>query len=125
MIKIEVEQILEQALSYQNSDHLQLSLTGTESANTRFANNTITQNTAQKDSTLSVTAAFGQQVGHASTNRLQSEGLREVVNRAEQIARLAAEDSEYLPPVSNQTYTNVSAYDHETANSDPKHELRQ
>ena len=83
MIQTEVEQIFEQVLSYQNSDHLQLSLTGTELANTRFANNTITQNTVQKDSGLSVTASFGQKVGQASTNRLQADGLKEVVSRAE------------------------------------------
>ena len=120
MRQTEVEQIFEQVLSYQNSDHLQLSLTGTELANTRFANNTITQNTVQKDNGLSVIASFGQKVGQASTNRLQADGLKEVVSRAEKIAQSAAEDSEYLPPVSTQTYAKVSAYDHQTAMTSPQ-----
>ena len=120
MIQTEVEQIFEQVLSYQNSDYLQLSLTGTELANTRFANNTITQNTVQKDSGLSVTASFGQKVGQASTNRLQADGLKEVVSRAEKIAQSAVEDSEYLPPVSTQTYAKVSAYDRQTAMTSPQ-----
>ena len=49
MERAQAEQILQQALSYQQADHLQLSLHGEIDANTRFANNTITQNTAQKD----------------------------------------------------------------------------
>ena len=47
MERAQAEQILQQALSYQQADHLQLSLHGEVGANTRFANNTITQNTAQ------------------------------------------------------------------------------
>ena len=49
MERAQAEQILQQALSYQQADHLQLSLHGEVGAYTRFANNTITQNTAQKD----------------------------------------------------------------------------
>ena len=80
MERAQTEQILQQALSYQQADHLQVSLHGEVDANTRFANNTITQNTAQKDAALGVTAAFGQQVGHANTNRLDRDSLREVVS---------------------------------------------
>ena len=120
MERAQTEQILQQALSYQQADHLQVSLHGEVDANTRFANNTITQNTAQKDAALGVTAAFGQQVGHANTNRLDRDSLREVVQRAEQIAQSTAPDTEYLPPVGPQSYLDIDAYDHATAEVTPQ-----
>ena len=86
MERQQAEHILFQTLTFKQSDHLELSLHGGIEANTRFANNTITQNTVQKNVTLHVSAAFGQKIGHASTNRLDPDSLREVVNRAEQIA---------------------------------------
>ena len=62
MERQQAEHILSQTLSFKQSDHLELSLHGGIEANTRFANNTITQNTVQKNITLHVSAAFGQKV---------------------------------------------------------------
>lgn len=120
MERQQAQNILEQVLSYRRSEHLELSLGGSISANTRFANNVITQNTSQKDAQLSVTAAFGQKVGSASTNRLDEESLRNVVSRAEQIAQTAEPDTEYLPPVGPSEYAVIDAYDEATAEASPQ-----
>ncbi|MEC9257489.1 MAG: DNA gyrase modulator, partial [Candidatus Poribacteria bacterium] len=104
MERQQAEHILSQTLTFKQSDHLELSLHGGIEANTRFANNTITQNTVQKNVTLHVSAAFGQKIGHASTNRLDLDSLQEVVNRAEQIASHSEPDTEYLPPVAPSEY---------------------
>ena len=47
MERQQAEHILSQTLTFKQSDHLELSLHGGIEANTRFANNTITQNTVQ------------------------------------------------------------------------------
>ncbi len=120
MERQQAEQILEDALSFRQADDLELSLHGEVETNTRFANNAITQNTAQKNVTLDVTAAFGQKVGSASTNRLDADSLREVVTRAEQIALHAEPDTEYLPPVGPSEYMETPAYDEATATATPQ-----
>ena len=120
MERQQAEHILSQTLSFKQSDHLELSLHGGIEANTRFANNTITQNTVQKNITLHVSAALGQKVGHASTNRLDQDSLREVVNRAEQIALHSEPDTEYLSPVTPSKYMEISAYDDVTAKTSPQ-----
>ena len=120
MERQQAEHILSQTLSFKQSDHLELSLHGGIEANTRFANNTITQNTVQKNITLYVSAAFGQKVGHASTNRLDQDSLREVVNRAEQIALHSEPDTEYLSPATPSKYMEISAYDEVTAKTSPQ-----
>ncbi len=120
MERQQAEQILERTLSYRRADHLELSLGGSVSANTRFANSAITQNTSQKNAILNVTAAFGQKVGHASTNKLDTDALRDVVARAEQIAKNAEPDTEYLPPVGPSKYAEIPAYDEKTAVAIPQ-----
>ena len=120
MERQQAEQILSQTLAFKQSDHLELSLHGETEANTRFANNTITQNTVQRNVTLHVSAAFGQKVGHASTNRLDPDSLQEVVSRAEQIALHTKSDTEYLPPVNPRQYIEIPAYDEITAKASPQ-----
>ena len=120
MERQQAEHILSQTLTFKQSDHLELSLHGGIEANTRFANNTITQNTVQKNVTLHVSAAFGQKIGHASTNRLDPDSLREVVNRAEQIASHSEPDTEYLPPAAPSEYIEIPAYDEVTAKTSPQ-----
>ncbi|HHZ93717.1 TPA: TldD/PmbA family protein [Candidatus Poribacteria bacterium] len=120
MERQQAEHVLSQTLAFRQSDHLELSLHGGTETNTRFANNTITQNTVQRNVTLHVSAAFGQKVGHASTNRLDSDSLQEVVGRAEQIATHTELDTEYLPPVDPSEYIEIPAYDEITARVSPQ-----
>jgi len=68
---------------------------------------------------VSVEAAFGQQVGRASTNRLDADALRETLAKAERIARLAPADPEYLPPLPPQQYLDVPTFRESTARSNP------
>jgi len=64
---------------------------------TRFANNTIHQNVAERGGYLSVRALVDKRTARASTNRLDAEGIRRVVEKAITVARLQTPDSELLP----------------------------
>ena len=64
---------------------------------TRFANNTIHQNVAERSGYLSVRALIDGRTARASTNRLDGEGIRRVVEQAVAVARLQAPDPELLP----------------------------
>lgn len=93
----EAREICEKALALSEAEHVQVNLTGTREASTRYANNEITQNVAKAQTTLRVLCAYGNKVGRCSTNRLDTDSIREAVKRAEEMARVAEPDTEFLP----------------------------
>src|SRR5260221_14113640 len=64
---------------------------------TRFANNTIHQNVAERSGQLSLRAIIDGRTARASTNRLDAEGIRRVVEAAIAITRSQTPDAELLP----------------------------
>src|SRR5581483_4815342 len=59
-----------------------------DQALTRFANNAISQNVAEKTTALSVRAVIDGRTARASTNRLDDESIRDVVAEAVALTRL-------------------------------------
>lgn len=109
------EEIASFVLEAATAEHTQVWIASYSEAATRFANNAIVQNVARRQREVAVRSAFGQRVGVASTTDLSREGLRAVVERAEDVARNSAPDEEYLPPPGPQKYKAVDAYDRPTA----------
>ncbi|HET7581377.1 MAG TPA: TldD/PmbA family protein [Candidatus Limnocylindria bacterium] len=69
-----------------------------DAALTRFAGSRIHQNVSEHDATLRLRVVDGGRTGVASTNRLDDQGLAEVVARAQEICRRSAPNSE-MPPL--------------------------
>jgi len=69
-----------------------------DAALTRFANSRIHQNVSEHDASLRVRVVDGGRTGVASTNRLDDQGISEVVSRAQEICRRSAPNPE-LPPL--------------------------
>lgn len=109
-----VNKAIEIALSSSKGDHTEVSLILSKQGATRFANNAITQNQESEKVELLVRVAFGNKVGSASTNILDEGSIVEVVGRAEEIARSAEPDTEYLPPPGPQDYPQVRCFSEET-----------
>jgi PmbA protein len=82
---------------------------------TRFANNTIHQNVAERNSFLSVRALVDGRTARASTNRLDADGIRRVVEQAIALARLQEPDAELLPLAGAAGYTVPARYADGTA----------
>ena len=116
----EAKSILTKAISFSKADHCEAFLYASSEGSTRIANNAITQNVAKDDMGLSVRVAFGNRVGSASTNKFTDEALRAVVERAEQLARLAQPDTEYLPPPEPTEYRQSVCYFEATAETSPE-----
>jgi predicted Zn-dependent protease len=91
-----VEAILRKAVDWSAAGQTQAVLIGGESSLTRLAENVIHQNVTEKDATLTVKAVFGRRLGTASTNDLTDAGIRRVVDRACEIARLSREDKRFV-----------------------------
>ncbi len=69
-----------------------------DQALTRFANNAIHQNVAERSTNLSVRAAIDGRTARATTNRLDRDSIRAAVEQAVAITRLTERDPE-LPPM--------------------------
>src|SRR4030095_9159789 len=65
---------------------------------TRFANNAIHQNVSERSTKLSVRPLIEGQPARATTNRLDRDGIRDVVAEAVAITRLNESDAD-LPPL--------------------------
>ena len=117
----EARKALERALALAKADEVEAWLGGGSHALTRFAENTIHQNVADRSEMLTVRAAAGKRTARAETNRLDDAGIAACVANAEKLARLAPEDAEMLPVVEGpQKYESVSAHDADTAASTPE-----
>jgi PmbA protein len=82
---------------HSDADEIECLFFGGRSALTRFANNTIHQNVAEENYSVSVRTVFGGRTARASTNRFDDESLKQVVKASEALARVQAPDAELLP----------------------------
>jgi PmbA protein len=73
---------------------------GSASALTRFAVNTIHQNVADENEQVNIRAVLGRRIGVTSCNQLGEDSLRDAVRRAVAIASVQPEDPDFrsLPP---------------------------
>jgi predicted Zn-dependent protease len=115
----EAKEILEKAIKLSTAKEIAAALYGGANALSRFANNTITQNIEENDITLSISAAFDNREGMASTNKLDDESLKNVVEVAEANARLMPPNPEHMAVLSPQQYEKIDAYVERTANFGP------
>jgi predicted Zn-dependent protease len=87
---------------------------------TRFANNAIHQNVAERTTHLSVRAVIEGRTARASTNRLDAASIRRVVEQAIAITRLTERDAELLPLAEPAEYRNVNRWSEATARATPQ-----
>lgn len=86
---------------------------------TRFANNTIHQNVAERGRYLSVRAAIDGRTARADGNRFDPESIRRVTSEAIALARLRTPDPDLLPLAGPQPAAPVERYFAGTASETP------
>ena len=119
MTQDQAKQIIDKILSITKADAVRVSAGGGNSSNVRFARNTVTTSGTAQDVSLSITATFGKRSGSYSFNQYDDRTITEAVRNAEELAKLAPEDIEYMPPLGPQSYLTVNAYARETAGYSP------
>ncbi len=102
LTKDQAYDIFQRAKKHSSVDEVEVIISGGRSALTRFANNTVTQNVADENYEVSVRVAFDHKTARATTNRLDDEGLKSVVEAAESLTRLQEADPDLLPMPSAQ-----------------------
>jgi predicted Zn-dependent protease len=116
-----VGEMLQRALSLVDQGEAEALYTGRHLALTRFANSRIHQNVSERDSVLRVRLVHEGRTGVASTNRLDRDGLREVIERAEAIRRHAAPNPEQaVLPNRDGEVNELAGYVAATAGADPE-----
>ena len=88
----EARGLLSEALAASAAERTLAILEGRDESLTRLANNEIHQNVTARRHTLTVQAMVGRRSGTASTDRLDAGALRQVAERALELARLSPED---------------------------------
>jgi predicted Zn-dependent protease len=96
--------ILDKVIKLSVADECTATLTGSVDGNIRFALNNVSTSGIVSDSQLIVQAAFGKREGIATINEFDDASLERVVRRAEDLAKLAPENPEYMPALEKQAY---------------------
>lgn len=113
------KELLTKVISYSKADEIECNLDGQVSGNIRYARNTVSTAGEQSDLTLTVQSTFGKRVGTAVINEFDDTSLKKVVRRSEELAKLAPENSEYMPNFGKQTYLKANNFFESTANVTP------
>lgn len=117
--KEEAKKIIDKVLAYSKADEMSVALTGRRTGNIRYARNSVSTSGESYDVSLAVTAVFGKKSGTSTINEFDDASLEKTVRRAEEIARLAPENPEYVPMLGPQTYLESNTFAQSTANIDP------
>jgi predicted Zn-dependent protease len=90
-------EIFERIKKLSTAEEVEVLFSGGKFALTRFANNTIHQNVAEENYTISVRTAFDGRTARATTNKFDDESLRRVVTASESLAKVQHRDPDLLP----------------------------
>ena len=114
----DAQAILKKVLGYSKADECSVSLDGNHEGNLRFARNAVSTSGSADTLGLSVTVSFGKKVGTATINEFDDASLEKVVHRAEELARFAPENPEFVPEIGPQKYEQPPSYFDSTASID-------
>lgn len=116
--------ILEKVMKISKADETAAQLDGGTQGNIRFARNNVSTSGIVDDTSLGVQVAFGKKVGTATINTFDDASLERVVRRAEDLARLAPENPEYMPVTGPQQFRPTNTFSQATANITPEQRAR-
>jgi predicted Zn-dependent protease len=117
----ESKRISERVLGLSKADECSVAISGSREGNIRFARNSVSTAGLTQDQQLTVTVAFGKRQGTASINEFDDKSLERAVRRAEDIARLAPENPEYVAIPGKQDFKSSGTYFAATAAIDPEY----
>src|SRR5262249_4975397 len=109
----------DRALSFSKAEETQVTLTGGDRANVRFARNSVTTSGASSGYSLAIAAKVGRRSGTVTASEFDDASLQRAARNAEEIARLSPENPEAMPLVGPQTYPNVQPFFPHTARATP------
>jgi predicted Zn-dependent protease len=119
LTKEEAKKIIDKVLAYSKADEMSVSLSGSRTGNIRYARNSVSTSGETTNLALAVTAVFGKKSGTSTINEFDDASLEKTVRRAEEIAKLAPDNPEYVPMLGPQKYLDVNSFSESTAGITP------
>ena len=114
----------QRAARSQGLEDVELLISGSSHALTRFANNTIHQNVAEQGRHVSVRVIAGQRTARASTNRFDSDSISGAVKHAIEIAKSLQPDPDVLPLLEPTDVAHCNRFFASTAECSPHERAR-
>ncbi len=115
LTQAQAKAILDKVIALSKADECTATLDGSTQGNIRFALNNVSTSGIVDDIQLGVQVAFGKRVGIATINEFDDAALERVVRRAEDLARLAPENPEFMPAIGKQEYRATPTFSAGTA----------
>jgi predicted Zn-dependent protease len=115
MSRDEMQSIVDRAIKASTADNVAITVISSARGNNRFAANQLSTSGDISDTSVIVESSFGPKHATVSANDLSDDGIRQMVARAETLAKLAPDDPEAMPPLGAQQYTPVPAWFESTA----------
>lgn len=109
--KEEGHAVIQQVIAASHADDVLVTLVASDVTHLRYARNTPSTSGQQSDCVLTVQSTFGKKSASATVNQLDAATLAAVVERSEQLARLAPDNPEQMPGLGPQSYPSVAAFD--------------
>src|SRR4051812_38580473 len=116
----ETRRITDKVMGYTKADQCTVNINGSRTGNVRYARNNISTAGLVEDTALVVAVAFGKKQGITTINEFDDKSLEKAVRRAEDLARLAPDNPEFLPAVTKQQYKATETFSKKTAAIDPE-----
>ena len=116
----ELRRLAERVLQLSDADETEVHIDFEADALTRFANNTIHQNVAERAMSVSVRTVFDGRTARATTNKTDDDSLRRVVAASAALARSQPKNPDLLPMPGPQKYAKVERYFPATAGATPQ-----
>ncbi len=97
LTKVEAQTLLKKVLAYSTADECEVSLSGVEGGNIRYARNAVSTAGDTSTMVLAIRSVYGKKSGVATINEFDDASMKKVVKRAEELAQLSPENPEYMP----------------------------
>lgn len=119
LTKEEAQALLKKVLSYSKADECEVSVGGSMGGNIRTALNAVSTAGETNTTSLFVSSTYGKKTGSASINEFDDASLEKVVRRSEELAQLAPENPEHMPPLGPSTFKESITWNADTAAMTP------
>ena len=116
----QTKRITDRVMSLSKADECTVNIEGARIGNIRFARNAVSTAGLSDDTRVQVQVAFGKRQGTATINEFDDKSLERAVRRAEDLARLAPENPEFMPAIPKTAYKPSETFVQRTADIDPE-----
>jgi len=118
--KDEAQALLKKVIALSKAETCEANLNGNTNGNIRTARNSVSTSGVQDDLQLVVQSSYGKRVGTTTINELDDASLEKAVRRSEELAKLAPENPEFMPPLEPQQYLDAPGWVDATAKITPE-----